>query len=166
MAQIGQKILLDNKVQPARKIVEKMWCDNTNMLLKLSNPTAFTLGKIIDIVDRAREQEHVNSKTRSSYVFLGLGYKFYAPLALHLLLSNIRSESCWGRFLRIMKIWERLNVNTFPEKSEFGINLENWGKCWIIWFSKLSNHRPGFRFLMTKVMWSLVPFIIYLSNCR
>ena len=51
------------------------------MLLKLSNPTAFTLGKIIDIVDRAREQEHVNSKTRSSYVFLGPGYKFYAPLA-------------------------------------------------------------------------------------
>ena len=48
------KILLVNKVMPARKIVEKMWCDNTNMLLKLSNPTAFTLGKIIDIVDRAR----------------------------------------------------------------------------------------------------------------
>ena len=65
----------------------------------------------------------MNSKTRSSYVFLGPGYKFYAPFVTiqHNKRKLLRKVFANHEDLRTA---ER---QYFSEKIEFRINLKKWG---------------------------------------
>ena len=68
----------------------------------------------------------MNSKTRSSYVFLGPGYKFYAPLATFVAIKHKKRKLLRKVFANHedLRTAER---QYFSEKIEFCINLKKWG---------------------------------------